>query len=66
MLTVCSVVFLYAIRMASLIAQLVSPVETGHKVWQDQSFIKWRKRDPHVTLHCHESVEGKEREDDDF
>ncbi|KAJ6346766.1 hypothetical protein OIU76_003446 [Salix suchowensis] len=47
--------------MASLVAQLVSPVETGHKVWQDQSFIKWRKRDPHVTLHCHESVEGSLR-----
>ncbi|KAJ6694788.1 BETA-GALACTOSIDASE [Salix koriyanagi] len=47
--------------MASVVAQLVSPVETGHKVWQDQSFIKWRKRDPHVTLHCHESVEGSLR-----
>ncbi|KAG5227709.1 glycoside hydrolase family protein [Salix suchowensis] len=47
--------------MTSLVAQVVSPVETGHKVWQDQSFIKWRKRDPHVTLHCHESVEGSLR-----
>ncbi|CAK7336520.1 unnamed protein product [Dovyalis caffra] len=47
--------------MTSLVSQMVSPVETGHKVWQDQSFIKWRKRDPHVTLHCHESVEGSLR-----
>ncbi|KAG6791102.1 hypothetical protein POTOM_000213 [Populus tomentosa] len=47
--------------MTSVGAQVVSPVETGHKVWQDQSFIKWRKRDPHVTLHCHESVEGSLR-----
>ncbi|XP_011000564.1 PREDICTED: beta-galactosidase-like [Populus euphratica] len=47
--------------MTSVVAQVVSPVETGHKVWQDQSFIKWRKRDPHVTLHCHESVEGSLR-----
>ncbi|KAK5826678.1 Beta-galactosidase [Gossypium arboreum] len=45
--------------MASLIlSQLVFPSENGYKVWEDQSFIKWRKRDPHVTLHCHESVEG--------
>ncbi|XVE52295.1 hypothetical protein DITRI_Ditri02bG0111300 [Diplodiscus trichospermus] len=48
--------------MASLIVgQLVFPSENGYKVWEDQSFIKWRKRDPHVTLHCHESVEGSLR-----
>lgn len=45
--------------MASLIvSQLGFPSENGYKVWEDQSFIKWRKRDSHVTLHCHESVEG--------
>ncbi|KAH1055262.1 hypothetical protein J1N35_033327 [Gossypium stocksii] len=45
--------------MASLIvSQLVFLSENGYKVWEDPSFIKWRKRDPHVTLHCHESVEG--------
>lgn len=45
--------------MASLIvSQLVFPSENGYKVWEDPSFIKWRKRDPHVTLLCHESVEG--------
>ncbi|KAG4977461.1 hypothetical protein AAZX31_13G179000 [Glycine max] len=32
--------------------------QNGYKVWEDPSFIKWRKRDPHVTLHCHESLEG--------
>ncbi|EEF49562.1 beta-galactosidase isoform X1 [Ricinus communis] len=47
--------------MASLAANMVSPLETGHKVWEDPSFIKWRKREPHVTLHCHESVEGSLR-----
>ncbi|CAA0808961.1 glycoside hydrolase family 2 protein [Striga hermonthica] len=44
--------------MASLIAQLVSPPNNGYKIWEDPSFIKWRKRDSHVPLHCHESVEG--------
>ncbi|KAE8655542.1 hypothetical protein F3Y22_tig00117026pilonHSYRG00147 [Hibiscus syriacus] len=45
--------------MASLvISQLAFPSENGYKVWEDPSFIKWRKRDPHVNLHCHESVEG--------
>ncbi|KAF2322515.1 hypothetical protein GH714_017392 [Hevea brasiliensis] len=44
--------------MSSLGAQMLSPLESGHRVWEDPSFIKWRKRDPHVTLHCHESVGG--------
>ncbi|KAJ8774000.1 hypothetical protein K2173_009431 [Erythroxylum novogranatense] len=44
--------------MASLAAKMVSPLETGHRVWEDETFIKWRKRDSHVPLHCHESVEG--------
>ncbi|KAI4332992.1 hypothetical protein L6164_017850 [Bauhinia variegata] len=44
--------------MASLVGQLILPPENGYRVWEDQSFIKWKKRDPHVTLHCHESVEG--------
>ncbi|XP_022764757.1 uncharacterized protein LOC111309977 isoform X3 [Durio zibethinus] len=48
--------------MASLIVgQLVFPSENGYKVWEDPSFIKWRKRDPHVTLRCHDSVEGSLR-----
>lgn len=29
-----------------------------YKVWEDPSFIKWRKRDSHVSLHCHDSIEG--------
>ncbi|KAM3685851.1 hypothetical protein ACJW31_11G150000 [Castanea mollissima] len=47
--------------MASLVGQSVMalPLENGnYKVWEDQSFIKWRKRDSHVTLHCHDSIEG--------
>lgn len=35
------------------------PSENGYRAWEDQSFIKWKKRDPHVTLHCHESIEGE-------
>lgn len=30
----------------------------NYKSWEDPSFIKWRKRDSHVSLHCHDSVEG--------
>lgn len=44
--------------MVSLVGQLVLSLENGYKVWEDPSFIKWRKRDPHVTLNCHDSVEG--------
>ncbi|XP_060675470.1 uncharacterized protein LOC125421374 [Ziziphus jujuba] len=43
---------------SSLVGHLVFPPENGHKVWEDQTFIKWRKREPHVTFHCHESIEG--------
>ncbi|CAI0461856.1 unnamed protein product, partial [Linum tenue] len=32
--------------------------DVSHRVWEDPSFIKWRKREPHVPLRCHESVEG--------
>ncbi|KAI3880691.1 hypothetical protein MKX03_008102 [Papaver bracteatum] len=28
------------------------------RVWEDESLIKWRKRDAHVSLHCNESVQG--------
>ncbi|TQD77556.1 hypothetical protein C1H46_036910 [Malus baccata] len=44
---------------SSLPGQLVSLLENGqHHVWEDQSIIKWRKRDAHVPLRCHESVDG--------
>ncbi|CAM8961994.1 unnamed protein product [Rhodiola kirilowii] len=59
--------------MASLVvSQLVLPSGGGApRPWEDPSFIKWRKRDAHVTLHCHESVEGslrfwRERSNVDF
>lgn len=47
--------------MASLVWQPAFALEgpNGYKVWEDQSFIKWNKRDPHVTLRCHDSVEGQ-------
>ncbi|KAL7120394.1 hypothetical protein ACP275_02G120100 [Erythranthe tilingii] len=47
--------------MNSLVGQLVLPPSNGHKVWEDPSIFKWRKRDAHVPLHCHESVEGSLR-----
>ncbi|XP_062093159.1 uncharacterized protein LOC133798723 [Humulus lupulus] len=43
---------------SSLMGQLVFPSENGRKLWEDQSFIKWNKRDPHVTFRSHESLEG--------
>jgi len=47
--------------MASLASQLVFPASNGYKAWEDSSFIKWRKRDAHVSLHCHDTVEGSLR-----
>ncbi|KAL8529235.1 hypothetical protein ACS0TY_006603 [Phlomoides rotata] len=47
--------------MGSLAGQFVLPPNNGHKIWEDPSFIKWRKRDAHVPMHCHESVEGSLR-----
>lgn len=44
--------------MASLVGQLVVPTDYCHRVWEDPSFIKWKKRDAHVSLHCHNTVEG--------
>lgn len=29
-----------------------------YEVWKDQSFFKWRKRDAHVPLRCHDTIEG--------
>ncbi|KAG8391126.1 hypothetical protein BUALT_Bualt01G0155500 [Buddleja alternifolia] len=47
--------------MGSLVGQFVLPPNNGYKIWEDPSFIKWRKRDAHVPMHCHESVEGSLR-----
>ncbi|KZV17252.1 beta-galactosidase [Dorcoceras hygrometricum] len=44
--------------MSSLLNQIVLPPNNGNKAWEDPSFFRWRKRDSHVPLHCHESVEG--------
>ncbi|KAL7613821.1 hypothetical protein Lser_V15G06726 [Lactuca serriola] len=40
---------------------IVTANNGDYKVWEDPSFIKWRKRDSHVSLHCHDSVEGSLR-----
>ncbi|XP_020414127.1 uncharacterized protein LOC18785437 [Prunus persica] len=43
---------------SSLPGLFVFLLENGHHVWEDQSLIKWRKRDAHVPLRCHDSIEG--------
>jgi hypothetical protein len=43
---------------SSLVGPLLLAPNNGYKIWEDPSFIKWRKRDPHVHLQCHESVQG--------
>lgn len=44
--------------MGSLVGQLALTPNNGHKIWEDPSFIKWRKRDAHVPMRSHESIEG--------
>ncbi|WOK99094.1 hypothetical protein Cni_G07806 [Canna indica] len=40
---------------------LLGPGNYSHKIWEDPSFIKWRKRDAHVPLRSHDTVEGSLR-----
>ncbi|GAB4852088.1 hypothetical protein Ancab_016278 [Ancistrocladus abbreviatus] len=47
--------------MAFLNGQNGSPLEFSHRIWEDPSFFKWRKRDAHVPLCCHDTVEGSLR-----
>lgn len=47
--------------MASMVSQPIFLPNNGYKVWEDPFFIKWNKRDSHVTLRCHDSVEGSLR-----
>ncbi|XP_010554482.1 PREDICTED: uncharacterized protein LOC104824194 [Tarenaya hassleriana] len=47
--------------MSSLVGQMVLPSENGHRVWEDQTFFRWKKRDAHVILRCHDSIEGSLR-----
>ncbi|VFQ61399.1 unnamed protein product [Cuscuta campestris] len=35
----------------------VPPNQSGYKPWEDPSFFRWRKRDAHVPLRSHQSVE---------
>lgn len=37
---------------------LLAPINHSHKVWEDPAFIKWRKRNAHVPLRSHDTVEG--------
>lgn len=41
-------------------SELMASPETSlvYEVWQDPTFFKWRKRDPHVPFRCHDTVEG--------
>ncbi|GAB2217723.1 hypothetical protein Drorol1_Dr00000931 [Drosera rotundifolia] len=47
--------------MALPLVQAYCPLDLNHRVWEDPTFFKWRKRDPHIPLRCHESVEGSLR-----
>lgn len=47
--------------MASLVGPPVPLPKYGYKAYEDPSFIKWNKRDAHVTLRCQDSVEGSLR-----
>lgn len=40
---------------------LLAPINHSHKVWEDPAFIKWRKRNAHVPLRSHDTVEGSLR-----
>ncbi|XP_072993143.1 uncharacterized protein [Typha latifolia] len=42
-------------------AGLVSPFNNAYRFWEDPSFIKWRKRDAHVPLRSHDTLEGSLR-----
>lgn len=42
-------------------AGFLSSTTHFHKVWEDPSIFKWRKRDAHVPLHSHDTVEGSLR-----
>lgn len=44
--------------MTALVGPTSFPPDHGHRVWEDPSFIKWRKWDAHVPLHCHDTVQG--------
>ncbi|GAB4853018.1 hypothetical protein Ancab_017207 [Ancistrocladus abbreviatus] len=46
------------LSMAFLNGQNGSPLEFSHRVWEDPSFFKWGKRDAHVPLCRHDTVEG--------
>ncbi|XP_047315021.1 beta-galactosidase [Impatiens glandulifera] len=47
--------------MTSMINQPIITSINGHKIWEDPSIIKWRKRDAHVPFRCHDTVEGSLR-----
>ncbi|KAG0481237.1 hypothetical protein HPP92_012095 [Vanilla planifolia] len=43
--------------IASSVA-VFSSMNHSHTVWEDPSYFKWRKRDAHVPLRSHDTVEG--------
>ncbi|KAF3778694.1 Beta-galactosidase [Nymphaea thermarum] len=42
---------------SALTGGVVSAIWNGDRVWEDPAIIKWRKRDAHVPLQCHDTVE---------
>lgn len=53
--------FLDRMMTSMIISQPVITSISGHKIWEDPSIIKWRKRDAHVPFRCHDTVEGSLR-----
>lgn len=40
---------------------LLSSMDHSHRVWEDPSHFKWRKRDAHIPLRSHDTIEGSLR-----
>ncbi|KAK8919439.1 hypothetical protein KSP39_PZI021197 [Platanthera zijinensis] len=40
---------------------LLSSMDHSHRVWEDPSYFRWRKRDAHVPLRSHDTIEGSLR-----
>ncbi|KAM0834535.1 hypothetical protein ACQ4PT_063560 [Festuca glaucescens] len=44
--------------VASASGAMFPPTNSPHKPWEDPSFFRWRKRDAHVPLRTHDTLEG--------
>ncbi|XP_051228311.1 uncharacterized protein [Lolium perenne] len=44
--------------VASASGAMFPPTNSPHKPWEDPSFFRWRKRDAHVPLRTHDTLQG--------